>query len=342
MWNVFGMRPFKYRCQEVLSCQANHYNRHPQIAPAKKFDLFVNKIAQGSRSSGRVETERQSMNPHSNLPHFLRDSCLQTLRMPGEPSHQPPKYLAFTRQRHLFLVRQQNVLATCDLSTVFLPHDADAAAEAAPKITLDAFFTYRPQAHRRDRHILLHVGQTFAIIGKSGGGSSVVADDDDHDGGVVDSMELVYAATDIAEFSVVPGDDDIADDDAGQVNVRFVNTAGLAIEKPLHSLRNIIDAGRNSAPPATTTATSYTSEPIVRAMRTGLLDARTGCAAQRERNERLARVLRERRRFGAASQRGACADEKQMLARYGDIWWRRLNDDELVVGVPVFNCTFKR
>lgn len=34
-------------------------------------------------------------------------------------------------------------------------------------------------------------------------------------------------------------------------------------------------------------------------------------------------------------------EEKMMMSKYGDIWIRSHND-KLVLGIPIYNCTFKR
>lgn len=57
--------------------------------------------------------------------------------------------------------------------------------------------------------------------------------------------------------------------------------------------------------------------------------------------QRYFNALAQELRFGPMHIRGDCVQEKQMLVRYGDIWLRKHNE-RLVIGVPVFNCTFKR
>lgn len=260
-------------------------------------------------------------NPH--IPHYLLDSVLQCQRLPDEQSLSRAKYIVVTKFRHLHIVRQQNVLATCDLSAI-LPANRSPLS-SSDNIVLDTRFTYSNSGQQKHLHILLLVGQQFVLINKS-----VAAD--------ADRLALAHTATDIQSFCVVPADSPPVDDDlpAGQVNIRLTTTAGDNVETPLIEMAAVSCSAR----PEAQSGAAYIG-PIIQTLKQSIWTARTELRAQRLHAERLARQLGDRQRFGPASQRGHSVDEKMMLARYGDVWWRA-HRDRLVIGVPVFNCTYKR
>lgn len=263
-------------------------------------------------------------NPH--IPHYLLGSVLQCQRLPGDEPRSRAKYTVLTKFRHLHIVRQQNVLATCDLSTVLVP--IAAHHNRAENIVLDTRITYTAGQPKRI-HILLLVGHQFVLVNKSS------ATD-------VDTLAIAHTEADIQTFRAVPADDPVDPTlPSGQLNIRLTTIAGNTIETPLREMASAADS-RRAGPAAVSHGTAPRHiGPIGRTLQQSIWVARNELAVQRLQCERLAQQLVDRQRFGPASQRGHSVDEKMMLARYGDVW-RRAHRDRLVIGVPVFNCTYKR
>lgn len=247
-----------------------------------------------------------------HIPHYMLDNILLTQRIPGRPENQP-QYLALTKDhRYLHIVSHQNVLASLVLPPLnpLLPGHT---------VQLDIRFTYCPAPKRM--HVLLLIGQHFAVITQRNR-----------------QLQIAHTAQDIRGFAVLPD----SDAEPGQVAVRLTTAGGLHIEKPLREFTapsawddygagDRVDAGR----------ASDEIGPIVRIMQESLRKTRSELAAQRLCNAQLAGQLADGQRFGPASLRGDGLDEKQMMAQYGDVWTRACGE-QLVVAVPVFNCTFKR
>lgn len=257
---------------------------------------------------------------HRHIPAHMLDSVVRSTRLPGEPPSASHQYAVLTNHAaswHLHIVRHRNVLATCDLSAALLP--AAILSQPPCAVTLDIRYTYT-HAQRR-LHILLLIDHHWLVINQSAV---------DAVGG--DTLRLAHADADVRQFTVVPD----PDGDAGSVSVCLTSAStGGRVDRPLREYTTVAAAA------ATNRRSADGLGPIGQLMLDGLLKARTELAASRLSSERQALQLGEVQRFGPASLRGPSVDEKQMLARYGDIWVR-MHLDQLVIGVPVFNCTFKR
>lgn len=261
---------------------------------------------------------------NKDIPRHLLNVTQRTIRLPSG-RREKPTFLSINKQLQLHIIRQQNVLASCDCAVVLSQPTAKLPSEDLVVTQLDTCFVY---GRSKCLLILLIIGRHhFVAVDKS------LSDD---------SLTIVHNESGIRQFVIRPDAEE-----PGQVTLDLTTISGCSVERSPTGFISKQRRAHCAAPVVAAAVDTNTmpfaavNGPIVATMHTELLKARTELSAQRLRSEMLGSQLTDRLMFGPASQRGLTIDEKAMMARYGDVW-TRVHAGRMVIGVPVYNCTFKR